>query len=951
MRGSKKNSERPEQVRKSDRKPAKVEPLRPQAISESLVQTEERFRDILRSSADLLWEVDENCVFTYCAGAAKDIFGVAAEELVGKRPFDLMPAEEAHRAQSAIGEIFQRKDPIKDFEALYEDRKGNQRWLRTTGVPVLDERGSLKGYRGACKDITEHKKAEEELRLHSKIMTNMAEGIILTRVSDSTIVYTNPKFEEMLGYGHEELVGKNISVVNAPIEKSPEETAKYIQHSLKKTGVWSGEVSNIKKDGTPFWCYANVSTFVHPEHGPVWVAVHTDITERKLAEEALLKSEYEKTLILDNASEIIAYHDINHNILWANRAYLKATGLSLSQIQGKKCYHAWGLDGPCKGCPVTKTIETGEPQGAELTPQNQPHWSPDLGSWLMKAAPVKDKTGNVIGAIEVAYDITERKRAEEQLKEERNLLRTLIDHIPDKVYIKDRNSRFILCNKAVLDYEGVKNESDIIDRTDFDLYEHSKAQRFFDDEQKLMRTGRSVINRERMCPDKAGNPSCILTTKVPLRDGHGNVTGIVVVDRNITERKKGEEEMVRLNRVMETITDVNQSIFRIQDRDELLKKVCKTIVTYAYRMVWIGFCDEKSKLIVPQAQAGFEEGYLESVKITYNDSEHGMGPSGIAVKTAKPDVMRFIATDPRYEPWRAEAIKRGYRSSAAIPIFSENKVIGALNVYADEEDAFGQEEVKLLEELAYDISTGLRGIDEQTRRRQAEHKLLEYQKQLKRLAAQLALAEERERRRIASELHDQVTQSLALAKIKLDTLHASAASHQPLAQALEDISGSLEKAIQDTRSLTFDLSSPILHELGFEAAVAEWLNEQVRDKHGIATEFGDDGQPKPLDEDVRVLLFRNVRELLINVIKYANADKVKVHIRRIDDSIEVTVEDNGIGFDPMEARAMAAKRAEFGLFSIREGLEEMGGRFEIESKPGAGCKATMTTPLKQKGDR
>ncbi|MCJ7729167.1 MAG: MEDS domain-containing protein [Sedimentisphaerales bacterium] len=230
-------------------------------------------------------------------------------------------------------------------------------------------------------------------------------------------------------------------------------------------------------------------------------------------------------------------------------------------------------------------------------------------------------------------------------------------------------------------------------------------------------------------------------------------------------------------------------------------------------------------------------------------------------------------------------------------------------------------------------------------RKRAEKRAKEYQAQLKSLASELTLAEEHERHRLATKLHDQVSQSLALAKIKLDTLHSSVSS-PPLAKTLEDVSASLEKAIQDTRSLTFDLSNPILYELGFEAAVAEWLSEQLRDKHGIATEFGDDGQSKPLDDDVRVLLFRNVRELLINVIKYANANRVRVSIRRTDDSIQVIVEDNGIGFDPTEVKSMAARRSEFGLLSIRERLEEMGGHLEIESKPGAGCKATMTAPLK-----
>ena len=128
-------------------------------------------------------------------------------------------------------------------------------------------------------------------------------------------------------------------------------------------------------------------------------------------------------------------------------------------------------------------------------------------------------------------------------------------------------------------------------------------------------------------------------------------------------------------------------------------------------------------------------------------------------------------------------------------------------------------------------------------------------------------------------------------------------------------------------------------------------NDNVQEKHGIATEFHDDGLPKPLDDDLKVMLFRNVRELLTNCIKHAKAGKIMVGLRRIDDSIEVAVEDNGVGFDPAQTRTTTGKKATFGLFSIRENMENTGGRFEIESKPGAGCKAIMTAPLKSQNDK
>ena len=229
-----------------------------------------------------------------------------------------------------------------------------------------------------------------------------------------------------------------------------------------------------------------------------------------------------------------------------------------------------------------------------------------------------------------------------------------------------------------------------------------------------------------------------------------------------------------------------------------------------------------------------------------------------------------------------------------------------------------------------------------TERKKAEEKLLDYQAQLKSLASQLSLVEEHERRRMAMVLHDQIGQSLVFSKIKLDELHHSATSTE-LTKALDEICINIGQIIQDTRTLTFDLSSPILNELGFEAAVTNWLDEQIQEKHGIKTEFEDDGQPKPLDEDIQALLFRNVRELLINVVKHANAQNVKVSVRKVDDLINISVEDNGKGFDPNEI----ASKATFGLFSIRERLVQLDGSFEIKSEPGHGSKFTITAPLKR----
>ncbi len=136
-------------------------------------------------------------------------------------------------------------------------------------------------------EMSEHKKADEELTLQSEIVENVSEGIYIVGVDDGIIKYTNPTFEKMFGYNQNEMIGKNVSIVNAPTEKTPDEIKNTIMAVLIVTGKWQGEVKNIKKDGTHFWSYANVILFNNSKFGKVIVSVHTDITERKETENKL----------------------------------------------------------------------------------------------------------------------------------------------------------------------------------------------------------------------------------------------------------------------------------------------------------------------------------------------------------------------------------------------------------------------------------------------------------------------------------------------------------------------------------------------------------------------------------------------------------------------------------------------------------------------------------------
>jgi PAS domain S-box-containing protein len=243
-----------------------------------------------------------------------------------------------------------------------------------------------------------------------------------------------------------------------------------------------------------------------------------------------------------------------------------------------------------------------------------------------------------------------------------------------------------------------------------------------------------------------------------------------------------------------------------------------------------------------------------------------------------------------------------------------------------------------------------------TVRKRAEQKNMDYQQHLKALASQLALVEEKERRRLAADLHDNIGQSLALANIQLASAR-KLASESKLADKLDDLSDTLLETIEDTKQLMFELSSPSMNEIGLSTAISEWLKVQIGNKHGLKTDFIDcftDNRSKIFDLNMRAMLFRNVRELLVNVVKHARASEVSVRIEDSHPIIKIIVKDDGIGFEPPAVIYAGNKIGGFGLFSIEELMAELGGNLKIVSKPGKGCTATLSAPLNvddyRKGD-
>ena len=217
---------------------------------------------------------------------------------------------------------------------------------------------------------------------------------------------------------------------------------------------------------------------------------------------------------------------------------------------------------------------------------------------------------------------------------------------------------------------------------------------------------------------------------------------------------------------------------------------------------------------------------------------------------------------------------------------------------------------------------------------------------LRSLASELNLSEERTRKAIAQTLHDEVGQTLALARMKLSSaLNLPEAAVEKIVEEVLDMLGLV---IKETRSLMVEISPPVLHDLGLEAAI-DWMAERMSSEHGISIETMNTGDFSDLEHDLKVMLYQMTRELLVNIVKHSGGRHVLVTVERDEHTIGITARDDGKGFDAREAGSAAADSG-FGLFSIRERLKSYDGSLQIESQKGKGTTVTVRLPVGKKGE-
>ncbi len=549
---------------------------------EAIRESEERFRTLVETTSDWVWEVDLKGVYTYVSPKVHDLLGYAPKEIIGRTPFDLMPADEAERIAKIFNKALKKKTSFEAIENINCHKDGHSVVLETSGVPFFDSNGNLQGYRGIDRDITNRKQSELDLQQKTEEFNRFFDVVVdLLCIADTDGYFRrlNPVWEKTLGYTREELMSK-----------------KFFE-------------------------------FIHPD-------------------------------------------DLDDTL---------------------------------------KAISRLESQGEVVDFFNRYRCSDGTYRWLeWRSVPF----GKLIYA--AARDITESRKAEEALRESQQMLLSVLDTIPVRVFWKDRDLKFLGCNLPFALDAGLNSVEQIIGKDDWEMGWAEQAESYRTDDRDVIQTGQPKLNYEEQQTTPDGRRVWLLTSKVPLRDAASQVKGILGTYEDITDRKRSEEAIQRQLKELTILRAISEAGAEAFSVDPLIEQITQIVGETLYvDNFGVLLLDEAKQSLRPHPS--YHGAYIETL-----DSVHiSQGIIGHVVTSGSP----YYAADVRKDSYYLKSAPKTL-SELCVPIKIGEKVIGVINAESSALGYFSENDERLLVTIADTLATAIEKIHlleaERTRRREAE---------------------------------------------------------------------------------------------------------------------------------------------------------------------------------------------------------------------------------------
>lgn len=900
----------------------------------ALRESEQRYRALFEGADDGIFIVQDGR-FVDCNSKVLNMFGCVREQILGRGPEDFSPPRQpdgytsqtkaAEHLAAALAGAPQR------FEWQHKRLDGTvfdvEVCLNALHLPA----GQF--VQAIIRDVTSRKQAEAALKVSEKRYRAVVEDqteFICRFAADGTVTFVNAALCRFYGLSPNKLIGQDFDASMPPEER--DRLWQRLRSLTREHPVETHENLGLLPDGRTFWGqWTNRAMFDEAGNVTEYQAVGRDITERKAAEQALCASEEKYRLLFDTADVLISVYNHQGVCQLMNRKVAALFGRQPNDFIGKSLHELHPRSAGEYVARLRRAIDS----GVSLKYEDEVEF-PRGTRWLLsRVHPVPDAQGVFRTVQIISQDITEQKQADEERRirlhalesteringiireatDSEQMLRDVIE-ATQSIFASDRAWLLYPCDPQAPSFRVPVEFTNA-------AYPGAKAL----DLEVPMHRGQAQDMRDALASEEP--LACTIGTNRPVSKETAAEFGVKAQMFTAVYPKLGKpwlfglhqcsysrrwtvEERQLFKEIGRRLGDGLSSVLSLRNLRESEMRF-RELVELLPQTVFETDAEGRFTFANRLACESFGYGHEELPNLHLADV-FAPGDRQRVMENSRKHLRGEWLGDREYTVLR--------KNGTTFPVLLYEAAI-----------------------IRDGVPMGLRGVVvDITERKNVEHERLDYEAKLRSLASELALAEERERRRIAADLHDHACQSLALSKMKLQALLKGIAPVH--AEALQSICAILGETLESVRELTFDLSSPTLYKIGLEAALEELLRDKLRGEHNIMYHFSDDGKHKPLSQDVLVLLFQCVRELLINAIKHAQAHEVILDIRRDNDLIAIVVSDDGIGFDVNEVRLSPPERRSVGLFNVRERLDHVGGRLDMDSCPGQGSRFTLVAPLK-----
>ena len=669
-------------------------------VEEALSKSEAELRALFAAMPDVVLVLDKDGCYLKIAPTNPKLLYKPPDELLGKTVRDVFPKAEATEFIRQIQTALKKSKTIHMEYAL--PIREQTIWFSASISPMTEDTVVW-----VARDVTERKKLDDELRstkiLLEETMNQAPLPLVLVSMPDAVLRIVNPACRGFLGITDEQTyIGTRLLDLKPSWLDYDVNGQLTPSDALPLPRALRGEITNneerriVRKDGSTVWELVSATPILN-DQGDIIASylMLIDITERKRADELIRQSETELKKAQSFAHVGSWTWNIKENQLeWSDEMYhifgvLKGefTG-SLEEVIAQAIH-------PDDRQKVDESNQSVIEKKMPIPLEYRVIW-PDHSIhvvWAEAGELILDDAGTPAILKGIAQDITERKRAEEALANERNLLRSLIDNIPDYIYVKDTQARYLLANSSSAHRSGVSTQDDLLGKTDFDYFPQDLAARYFADDQNVLQSGHPLLQHEEPTLDNAGNPKWISTSKVPLRDGQGKIYGLVGVGRDISERKRADAELARQ---AEELRQRNEELARLyrasgslisgasMNTQEQAQKIVEVVQQeFGQDNCSLFIARKDSNELVRLAATGAYADVLRNINLSLDGDGLVVRAILTGVTVNVPDVHK----DPHYlSNWDAA------QSELAIPLKVGDNVIGALDVQSTDLNAFSPDD-------------------------------------------------------------------------------------------------------------------------------------------------------------------------------------------------------------------------------------------------------------------